>query len=57
MQPLNIPPEWETNSLSAFVKCDPKFTTEYFEVRGSTKGGLGAFALKEITKGRILLKE
>jgi hypothetical protein len=35
------PPEWETNfSLSAFVKCDPKFTTEYFEVRDSAKGGL-----------------
>jgi hypothetical protein len=52
------PPDWEVNfSLMAFAKFDPKITTEYFEVRESAKGGLGAFAIKDIEEGTVLLEE
>jgi len=33
------------------------FTTEYFEARPSPKGGIGAFAIKDIPQGTIILAE
>jgi hypothetical protein len=35
----------------------PLFTTEYFEVRPSPKGGLGAFATREIPCGTVIHRE
>jgi hypothetical protein len=35
----------------------PLFTTEFFEVRPSAKGGYGAFAIENIAKGTIILTE
>jgi len=33
------------------------FTTEYYEARPSAKGGIGAFAIKEIPEGTVILAE
>ncbi|EPE33933.1 SET [Glarea lozoyensis ATCC 20868] len=52
------PPAWEINySISARPQFDPTFRTEYFEVRSSQNKGLGAFAMKNISKGTCIMEE
>jgi hypothetical protein len=41
----------------SILPVKPLFTTEYFEVRPSQKGGLGAFATKEIPWGTVIHRE
>jgi hypothetical protein len=52
------PPSWEINySISLRPNYNPRFQTDYFEVRSSDKGGLGAFATRNIEKGTAIMAE
>jgi hypothetical protein len=43
--------------LSISPEAPPLLVTDYFEVRKSSKGGYGAFAIKEIKEGTIIMSE
>lgn len=45
------------SSTSTISEPTPLFTTDFFEVRKSPKGGYGAFATKDIEKDTIIMSE
>jgi hypothetical protein len=44
-------------SSTTSYEVPPLFTTDYFEVRKSSKGGYGAFAIKDIEKSTVIVAE
>lgn len=55
-QPSSYLPSPTLGSTPTATKNTP-FVNDFFEVRQSTKGGLGAFALKDIPKGTVIMAE
>jgi hypothetical protein len=45
------------SSTSSTSESTPLFTTDFFEVRKSPKGGYGAFATKDLEKDTIIMSE
>ncbi|CAG8959131.1 hypothetical protein HYFRA_00012994 [Hymenoscyphus fraxineus] len=48
---------WDLASPAAELDHDPRFSTKYFEVREAKGAGLGAFAIKDIKKGEVVMTE
>ncbi len=46
-----------SSSSDTNIGSPPLFTTEYFEIHKSTKGGYGAFASKDIEKDTVIMIE
>jgi hypothetical protein len=46
-----------SSSISRSPEAPPLFIVDFFEVRKSPKGGYGAFAIKDIEKGTVIMSE